>query len=123
MADQKELVRRLAFAKQILPRVEAVIARATGEQRDLLRLEGGKERMLLHDSFKPLHRAPPSRSGAARDGGGLFGDVDADGAPGDAPAAADAAGRAELVDPVGELVGHPLPVARGPEVRTLPPWT
>src|SRR5450755_841477 len=47
---------------------------------------------------------------AGADGGGLFGDVDADWAPGDAPATADAAGRAELVDPGGQLVRHPLPV-------------
>src|SRR4051794_27486107 len=46
------------------------------------------------------------------DGGGLLGDVDGDGAPGDAAAAADAAGGAELVDPGRQLVGHPLPVAR-----------
>src|SRR5664279_4379687 len=43
--------------------------------------------------------------------GGLGGDVDGGGAPGDAPAAADAPGRAELVDPGAELVRHPLPVA------------
>src|SRR5215475_7207830 len=45
------------------------------------------------------------------DRGDLLGDVDADRAPGDAAAAADAARRAELIDPGGELVRHPLPVA------------
>src|SRR5579885_3834916 len=44
----------------------------------------------------------------------LLGDVDADGAPGDAAAAADAARRAELVDPRGELVRQPLPVPGAP---------
>src|SRR5262245_53425991 len=41
----------------------------------------------------------------------LLCDVDADGAPRDAAPAADAAGRAELVEPRPELVRHPLPVA------------
>src|SRR4029453_5827889 len=39
------------------------------------------------------------------------GDVDRDGAPGDAAAATDAAGAAELVVPGAELVGQPLAVA------------
>src|SRR3954454_3365736 len=42
----------------------------------------------------------------------LLGEVDADGAPRDAAPAADAAGAAELVDPGGELVRHPLAIAR-----------
>src|SRR3954451_5099849 len=42
----------------------------------------------------------------------LFGDVDRHRAPGDAAPAADAARGAELVDPGGELVGHPLAIAR-----------
>ena len=41
----------------------------------------------------------------------LLADVDADRAPGDAPAAADAAARPELVPPGRELVGQPLAVA------------
>src|SRR3989440_12003093 len=45
-----------------------------------------------------------------RERGGLLGDVDADRAPGDAPAAAHAARLAELVVPGAELVGQPLPV-------------
>src|SRR5215211_8945379 len=50
------------------------------------------------------------------DRGGLLGDVDRHRAPGDAAPAADAAGGPELVDPGGELVGHPLAVARGRRV-------
>src|SRR3954449_10096708 len=42
----------------------------------------------------------------------LLGDVDGDRAPRDAAPAADAARRAELVDPGRELVRRPLPVAR-----------
>src|SRR3954447_25377227 len=42
----------------------------------------------------------------------LLGDVDRDRAPRDAAPAADAAGRAELVDPGRQLVRHPLAVAR-----------
>src|SRR5512133_2033007 len=42
----------------------------------------------------------------------LLGYVDADGTPGDAAAAADAAGGAELVVPGAELVRQPLAVAR-----------
>src|SRR5215469_14878469 len=53
-----------------------------------------------------------SGSRVCGNGGDLLGDVDADRAPRDAPAAAHAAGRAELVEPGGELVRHPLPVAR-----------
>src|SRR5512139_2050390 len=53
-----------------------------------------------------------SRPGLGLDGRGLLGDVDGRGAPGDAAAAADAAGGAELVDPRGQLVRRPLPVAR-----------
>src|ERR1035437_6045757 len=48
---------------------------------------------------------------ARADRAGLLGDVDPDGAPRDATPAAHAARAAELVDPGGELVGHPLPVA------------
>src|SRR5271165_713497 len=50
------------------------------------------------------------RGGSYR--GRLFRDVDADGAPSDAPAAAHASRRAELIVPMRKLVGHPLPVAR-----------
>src|SRR6188472_2016437 len=46
----------------------------------------------------------------------LLGDVDRHRTPGDAPATADAAGGPELVDPGGELVGHPLAVARARRV-------
>src|SRR3954452_2139225 len=42
----------------------------------------------------------------------LLGDVDRHRAPGDAAPATDAPGRAELVDPGRELVGHPLAVTR-----------
>src|ERR1019366_178149 len=42
----------------------------------------------------------------------LLGDVDADRAPRDAAPAAHAPGAAELVDPGGQLVGHPLAIAR-----------
>ncbi len=51
---------------------------------------------------------PGARSG---DGVELVADVDPDRAPGDAAAAADAAGAPELVPPGRELVGEPLPVA------------
>src|SRR3954453_14835203 len=48
----------------------------------------------------------------AADRADLFGDIDANRAPRDAAAAADAAGCAELFDPACQFVGHPLPVAR-----------
>ena len=57
-----------------------------------------------------LHRSSASAPRIA--GADLLGDVDAHRAPGDAAAAADAARAAELVEPGGELVGHPLAVAR-----------
>ncbi len=47
-------------------------------------------------------------------------DVDADRAPGDAPAAADAAGTAELVVPGAELVTEPLPVPARPRLPHAP---
>src|SRR5579872_6415722 len=40
----------------------------------------------------------------------LFGDIDSHRTPGNAAAATDAARCAELIDPGGQLVGHPLPV-------------
>src|SRR5512143_932374 len=46
------------------------------------------------------------------DGRRFLRDVDGHGAPGDAAAAADATGAAELVDPARQLVRHPLAVAR-----------
>ena len=58
-------------------------------------------------------RAGAHRSVAAPDGRRLLGEVDPDGAPGDAPPAADAARGVELVPPGRELVGQPLAVARG----------
>src|SRR5208283_589222 len=42
----------------------------------------------------------------------FFGDVDAGGAPGDAPSTADAARHVELVVPGAQLVGQPMAVAR-----------
>src|SRR5579884_2141562 len=49
---------------------------------------------------------------ALADRADFLGDVDPDGAPGDAAPAAHAARRAELVDPGREFVRHPLAVAR-----------
>src|SRR5512146_1608624 len=49
---------------------------------------------------------------ACADGRCFLRDVDGHGAPGDAAAAADATGAAELVDPARQLVRHPLAVAR-----------
>src|SRR5689334_5176014 len=63
---------------------------------------------------------PRERRGPDR--GHLLGDVDADRAGGEAPAAPDAPGRAELVEPGGELVRHPLPVAgarAGPDAAAV----
>ena len=71
-----------------------------------------KKRMLADD---PVHALDHVASLGARfraNGAHLLGDVDADRAPGDAAAAADAAGRVELVPPGRELVGHPLAIAR-----------
>src|SRR5262245_53705986 len=51
---------------------------------------------------------------------GLGGDVDADRAPDDAPATADAAGGSELVVPGTEFVGHPLAVSAGTRASDTP---
>src|SRR5271165_218940 len=69
---------------------------------------GCSPRMRSRVSMPP----PLCRRDVRSDRGRFFGDVDAHRAPCDAAAAADAARGAELVDPVGELVRHPLPVAR-----------
>ncbi len=52
-----------------------------------------------------------SRS-VSSNGGDFLGQIDADRTPGDASPAPDAAGRAELVDPRGQLVRQPLAVSR-----------
>src|SRR5208337_2295561 len=52
------------------------------------------------------------RGGCFPDGANLLSDINAHRAPGDATAATDAARTAKLVNPGGELVGHPLAVAR-----------
>ena len=70
----------------------------------------------------PLGRRADGPSPSCADGRGLLGQVDADRAPGDAAAAADAARGVELVPPGRQLVGQPLPVARrgrGPHRPTV----
>src|SRR5262249_46823372 len=59
-----------------------------------------------------IRSSPSIAASFAADGADLFSDVDADRTPGDAAATPDAAGCAELIHPVGQLVRHPLPVAR-----------
>src|SRR5919202_5134321 len=59
----------------------------------------------------PFARARVGAHVGGADGRRLLGDVDRHRAPGDAAPAAHAARRAELVDPGGQLVGHPLAVA------------
>ena len=61
---------------------------------------------------RAVNRLASATSSLVADRGQLLGDVDPDRAPGDAAAAADAAGAAELVVPGAELVGEPLAVAR-----------
>ncbi len=55
MPDQKELVGRIAFAKQILAGLEQMVARAAGDELHLFDGGAGKERMLLQDLLKILH--------------------------------------------------------------------
>ena len=112
VAHEKELVGRLAFAEQIFARLEAVIARAAGDELRAVLCGKPARTDAPAGSAQVLPCALLRCRGRRRDGGRLLGDVDADRAPGDAAPAADAARRAELVDPVGQLVGHPLPVAR-----------
>src|SRR5579872_2355379 len=59
-----------------------------------------------------IRSSPSIAASFAPDGADLFRDVDADGTPGDAAATSNAAGCAELIHPVGQLVRHPLPIAR-----------
>src|SRR5215469_14039612 len=59
----------------------------------------------------PMMRSRGSIFSSFPNGADLFGDVDADRTPGNAASTADASRTAELVDPRGELVGHPLAIA------------
>ena len=112
--DQIELVGRLAFAEQVLARPRS--ARSCAQPQTSLQNPSSSPAKngcsLTMRSSPDLHGVASSMRLAVADGAHLLGDVDADRAPGDAAAAADAAGRAELVDPGGELVGHPLAIAR-----------
>ena len=72
----------------------------------------------VQSSPGPRRRAQPV---AARDGRYFLGEVDADGAPRDAPPAPDAARRAELVPPGRQLVSQPLAVSRGGRGTYRPP--
>src|SRR6516164_11771217 len=57
-------------------------------------------------------RIGSSRGHRGPDRCSFLGNIDPDRTPGDTAAATDATGGAELVDPVGQLVRHPLAVAR-----------
>ena len=58
--SRKNSLRVLALVKQIGVGVEAVVARAAGDQRADRRLQPGEERLRQHDVFKRLHgRSPP----------------------------------------------------------------
>ena len=59
VADQEELVRRLAFVKQVGSRIEAVVAGAAGDEVGVRGGEAGEEGMLLDDAFKPFHSCLP----------------------------------------------------------------
>src|SRR5690606_15863540 len=84
------------------------LARDRGDRRDL-RPHGIAGDRLVGPGCGQRHRASRLRIGLDR--GELRGDVDADRTPGDAAATPDAPAHAELTDPRGELVGHPLAVA------------
>src|SRR6476619_7394363 len=66
------------------------------------------------DSSTTRSRVLIAGSFLAADRGRFLGDIDPDRTPCDAAAAADAAARAELVVPRGELVSHPLAVPGAP---------
>src|SRR5579863_736444 len=59
-----------------------------------------------------MRSSPSIAASFATDGTNFLGNVDADRAPGDAAPAANAARSAKLIDPVRQLVRHPLPIAR-----------
>ena len=93
------------------PLVEADVRRAAGEQLQLLGVQPGEERDARRAAASSVAHRSTSPSVARIAATSSVMSI-ADRAPGDAAAAADAAGRAELVVPGAELVGHPLPVAR-----------
>ena len=79
------------------PACEADVARAAGKQLDLRRLES-RQRTDAPDNMRssPSIMRSSLRLGLPVMARSLFGDVDADGAPGDAAAAADAAGACRI---------------------------
>ena len=92
--------------------LEDDVAGAADDELDVVLRETGEKRMLADVAVETLDHVVSSTRGRGADGARLLGDVDADRAPGDAAAAADAAGGVELIPPAGELVRHPLAVAR-----------
>jgi hypothetical protein len=112
LPDQEKFVRGIAFTEQILPGGEAVVARASARSWMCSWLKAAKNGCSLTIRSSPSI-ADLLRGLACPDGGSLFCNVYAYRAPSDAPAAADATGGTELIDPVRQFVGHPLPVARG----------
>src|SRR5512144_362650 len=72
------------------------------------RKKGCSRRILSRPSTSAISLPPVVGTDRCR----FFGDVDADRAPRDAPPTADTAGDPELIDPVRELVGHPLAITR-----------
>ena len=66
VADQIELVGRLALAKEILAGVEADVAGAAGDELDRVLLEPGEERMLADDPVHALDHVASLGAGSAR---------------------------------------------------------
>ena len=113
---QVERVGLLALRQEELAGVECDPAGTAGHELDsALGLTGEKSRSRqvppASDSVMATGVPPAAGAVGRPDGGGLLGEVDADRAPGDAPATTDAPRLAELVPPGRQLVGEPLPVA------------
>jgi hypothetical protein len=73
MADQEELVGGLAFAKQVLRRIEAMVAGAARHQLAVLGREAGKEGMLSEDTCsRPSMLFPLQRIRRCPDGGSFL---------------------------------------------------
>ena len=99
-----------SLADDRCPACDHDIAGTSCEHVEVAVVHSVQEAMRRELAGDGIHRRLARSAVGRPDRRGLLGDVDTYRAPGDASAAADAAGRVELFPPRPELVGHPLAV-------------
>ena len=103
--DREKLIRGISGSRQELSGFEVDILAASGDQGAILGCEISEEWMLGQKRSMSFCNVGLPNSAD------FLGDIDGNGTPGNAAAAADAAGSLKLIDPRREFVSHPLPVA------------